>query len=92
MKVSAELYELIFWDDAEGFTMIEDGDWEVDYKWQNKRVIVQHDETRKYYALYRSRSGSPYSEYYYDDVETDRDGMAELEEVRPVTKTIIEYI
>jgi hypothetical protein len=93
MKISAEDYEfLLYEDEIEGFSIIEHGEWVVDHKYEHKRVIVQHIESSKYYALYSSRSGSYYTEYYYDELEPDSEGMVELEEVVPVTKTIVEYV
>lgn len=95
MKVAEEFYNRLLHDDfdeEEGFTMIEEGDWVSDYKWENKRVIVQHIETESYYAVYGSRSGSYYSDYHYDEPDTDSNGMVTLDLVVPREKVIVEYV
>lgn len=54
-------------DDLEGFTVIDEGEWEQDCKYQHCTTIVQDDETKKYYAINQSRSGSYHTDWYYDD-------------------------
>lgn len=94
-KVTAEDYNDIFWEDFDeeesGIVMVEEGKWESDYKWENKRVVIQHKETGNFYALYQSRSGSYYSDYHYDEPDTDKDGMVTLDQVFQETITKVVY-
>lgn len=96
MKIDKELYnELSFSSEGEsfeGFTVIEEGEWVVDGKYEHKRTVVQHDESQRYFALYESRSGSYFSDYHYDEIETDSEGMVELDEVFPEEVTTIQYL
>lgn len=92
MKVTVEEYDLIIDGDMEGFSTVEDEGWQVEHKYESKRVIVKHEDSGNYYALYQSRSGSYFSHYEYDEVDTDKDGLATLEQVFPHERTIIEYI
>ena len=66
------------------FEQVESSDWEVDYKWQHCEVIVKQLSTGKFFSYPLSRSGSPYSDYYY----SYEDGGVELTEVQKVKKVI----
>ena len=66
------------------FEQVESSDWEVDYKWQYCEVIVKQLSTGKFFSYPLSRSGSPYSDYYY----SYEDGGVELTEVQKVKKVI----
>ncbi len=66
------------------FEQVESSDWEVDYKWQHCEVIVKQLSTGKFFYYPLSRSGSPYSDYYY----SYEDGGVELTEVQKVKKVI----
>lgn len=66
------------------FEQVESSDWEVDYKWQHCEVIVKQLSTGKFFSYPLSRSGSPYSDYYY----SCEDGGVELTEVQKVKKVI----
>ena len=67
------------------FEQVESSDWEVDYKWQHCEVIVKQISTGKFFSYPLSRSGSPYSDYYY----SYEDGGVELTEVELVEKQVI---
>ena len=66
------------------FEQVESSEWEVDYKWQHCEVIVKQLSTGKFFSYPLSRSGSPYSDYYY----SYEDGGVELQEVQKVKKVI----
>ena len=66
------------------FEQVESSDWEVDYKWQHCEVIVKQLSTGKFFSYPLSRSGSPYSDYYY----SYEDSGVELTEVQKVKKVI----
>ena len=66
------------------FEQVDSSDWEVDYKWQHCEVIVKQLSTGKFFSYPLSRSGSPYSDYYY----SYEDGGVELTEVQKVKKVI----
>lgn len=67
------------------FEQVESSDWEVDYKWQHCEVIVKQLSTGKFFSYPLSRSGSPYSDYYYYSYE---DGGVTLTEVQKVKKVV----
>lgn len=66
------------------FEQVESSDWVVDYKWQHCEVIVKQLSTGKFFSYPLSRSGSPYSDYYY----SYEDGGVELTEVQKVKRVI----
>ena len=70
-----ELYD----DRSKLITIIEDGDWVAEHKYQYRDVIIQFED--KYYSINESRSGSPFSDYEYDEPT--------ICEVTPVEKTIV---
>lgn len=84
MTLTKEQTQQLWQQDLEGYELIEEGDWVVDGKYQLITIVVKHVETGKYYEYYLSRSGSPFSDYYY----SFEDEGAELHEVELVTKTI----
>jgi imidazoleglycerol phosphate dehydratase HisB len=43
----------------------EEGDWDVDTKYQYMTNIYFQESTGKYFSLTVSRSGSPFSDYHY---------------------------
>lgn len=76
--------DLVHEEGGEDFEEVESSDWEVDYKWQHCEVIVKQISTGKLFSYPLSRSGSPYSDYYY----SYEDGGVTLTEVQKVKKVI----
>ena len=61
----AKIIELFEDDELE---IIEEGDWEIEYKDHAcKETIVKYED--KYYNIIQGRSGSYYSDYEFDDEE-----------------------
>lgn len=85
MKLTKEQTRDLWQEDLEGFETVDEGDWEVDYKYQHCTQIVKEVATGKHFEYSVSRSGSPYSDYYY----SFEDSGAELFEVEKVTKTVV---
>lgn len=85
IQLSKEDFRSLCYEDLEDYEIVEEGAWEVDYKWQHCENIVKHLPTGKFYSYTVSRSGSPYSDYYY----SYEDGGVELTEVQKVTKTVV---
>jgi hypothetical protein len=86
IKLTREQFrDLCCEDYLEGFEIVEEGDWELDYKWQHKEMIVKEVATGKFYCCTISRSGSPYPDYYY----SYEDGGTDLVEVEQVEETRI---
>lgn len=67
------------------WTMIEDGDWVSDGKYDTQYCIVQNNQSGKYYQYQLTRSGSYYSDYWYSHQE---DGGVDLNEVIPMEETV----
>jgi hypothetical protein len=63
----------------------EEGDWDVDYKWQHMTNIYFQEGTGKYFEMTVSRSGSPFSDWYY----SYEDDGANLNEVKLVEKVTV---
>ena len=58
---------LLFGDSTERFSIIKEGDWISEGKWETKEVIFKDAETGRFYSMSGTRSGSYYSAYYYED-------------------------
>lgn len=81
-----DLIEIAFGDcPSDEFSIVEEGGWIAEHKYQLKDVIFKYKD--KFYMLCISRSGSPFSDYYYcwEDWNDEED----VDEVEPVEKTII---
>lgn len=51
----------------EGWEEVESGDWIADYKYQNQESVYFKDG--QYFCVVQTRSGSPFSDYNYEDPE-----------------------
>lgn len=81
MKFSKEDMVAITEDDySEAYEVIEEGEWTQDNKYQHREIIFKYQG--KYYSLTESRSGSPFTDWYYDS--DDWDDEVEAPEVVPV--------
>ena len=63
---------LKLWEDTNGkgsddYVCIQDGEWEVDGKYQTNETIFQNVHTAQYFAIYQSRVGSYHTDYDYND-------------------------
>ena len=84
IELTQEQFRNIVYEDLEDFEEVESSDWEVDCKWQHCEVIVKQFSTGKFFSYTLSRSGSPYSDYYY----SYEDGGVTLTEIQKVKKVI----
>lgn len=84
IELTREQFRNIVYEGLEDFEEVESSDWEVDYKWQHCEVIVKQFSTGKFFSYTLSRSGSPYSDYYYI---YEGEGVT-LTEVQKVKKVI----
>lgn len=85
IRLTQEEFELLVWEGLDEYEPVEDSDWVVDYKWQHKECVVKSNTTGKFYLYTLSRSGSPYSDYYF----SYEDGDTELQEVELQEKTVV---
>lgn len=85
IKLSKEETRDIWRAEHPDFELVEEGEWEVDYKWQHVTGIVEQTSTGKFFSFSIGRSGDPYSDYYYS---YEAEGT-ELMEVHKVVKTIV---
>jgi hypothetical protein len=60
-------YESVFNGDMLGWAIVRDGEWEQDGKYQWSDVITKHIETGICYMLTMTRSGSPFTDWHYDE-------------------------
>lgn len=77
-----DIMELINGYDTEDFKVIEEGDWVSSGKYEEKECIIQDIKTGKYYKIFADRTGSYYSDYYYNY-------YSEAVEVEQVEKVVI---
>lgn len=68
------------WDMPEEFTIVEEGDWTQEHKYQYAEHIIKHEPSGRHFCISQSRSGSYHSDWYY--------GESDLSEVKQVTETI----
>ena len=89
MKFNAEDLRLIIDGDhdEDKFEVIEEGEWLVDCKYQHQEIIFKYQG--KHYLLEHSRSGSPFTDYYY--CSDDWRGEMEVPECIQVTRSIKEW-
>lgn len=88
MKFNKEDIEsMCFGDCFTGFEIIEEGDWISEGKYEYKEVIFKFED--KLYSIGFSRSGSSFSDYYYD-IE-DWDNEVECPEVEAIEVKKIVY-
>lgn len=81
MKLTSEQVQEISWEELEGYTLIEGSEWEQDSKSQSRFLIFEFEG--KTYKVWQSRSGSPFTDWYYDECDVD---AYEVERVEVVTK------
>ena len=84
IELTQEQFRNLVYEDLEDFEEVESSDWKVDYKWQHCEVIVKQFSTGKFFSYTLSRSGSPYSDYYY----SYEDGGVTLTEVQKIKRVI----
>lgn len=68
---------------SENVILLEQSEWKIDYKDYASRSTIYKKDTQ-WFAIYESRSGSYYSDYYYDEPT--------CEEVIPQEVTTITYV
>ena len=67
MIITAEQAKLILWEDSEEFNLVSDDGWKQDGKYQLKTVIFEKEICDDhFYSLTVSRSGSPFTDWYYE--------------------------
>jgi len=71
-----------------GLVLQEEGDWDVDNKYQHMTNVYFQESTGKYFELTVSRSGSPFTDWYY----SFEDSSSELFEVQLVEKKIVSKV
>lgn len=66
IQLESELYAAaILESDDPHYETVDRGQWISDGKYETRNDIVKHVETGEFYRLCVSRSGSPYSDWFY---------------------------
>ena len=73
------------WEGDDKFELIEEGEFTQDYKYQNATNIYKELSTGRMFALDISRSGSPFTDWYYDLEDQDTLDLYEVEKVEVVS-------
>jgi hypothetical protein len=79
-EILHEVMDLSAGESENGFTLVEQGEWVSDGKYDLCHWIFQHDN--KFYQINDSRTGSYYSDYYHES--EDWDDLVECSEVEKV--------
>ena len=91
MKISKNIALAIEEDnDVKSFEIIEEGDWVQNGKYQDREIIFKDVSNNKFYALYSTRSGSPFTDWYYSS--NDWSDEVEVVEVKKVEKITHEWV
>lgn len=61
------------------WSVVEEGDWTQDYKYQHQTNIVKHLPTGDHYRYEISRSGSPFTDWYYSYEDGDYPHLFKVE-------------
>lgn len=81
MKITEEQAREISWSESDEFETVETGDFIADHKYENQTVIFKPTDGDSHYMLFVSRSGSAFTDWYYDYVLD----CPEVEQVEVVT-------
>jgi hypothetical protein len=84
-KFNKEDMKMIEWceEPNEYFKIIDEGEWTQDHKYQYRDIIFKFGE--KFYCLGSSRSGSPFTDWYYSSEDwNDTVECCEVEKVEVV--------
>jgi hypothetical protein len=68
-------------EESEDFECVEGDDWTQDHKYQVRSLVYKHKESERFFMVHESRSGSPFSDWYYDDPQ--------VVEVYPESRTVV---
>lgn len=81
-----DVVDLCHDDHDEGvYQIVDEGDWNQDYKYQHRYIVFKHKD--KLYQLLVSRSGSPFTDWYYSYEDQEYFDCPEVEAVE--VKTIV---
>lgn len=58
--------------------VVDEGEWTQDYKYQHIQSVVKHIPTGKFYQYELSRSGSPFTDWYYSYEDGDYPELFEV--------------
>jgi hypothetical protein len=87
-EVLTELLDLSEGDSEGDLTLVDEGDWRDEGKYSFKDYVFRHDPTGKHFQVSDSRTGSYYSDYFYES--TDWPEFVECHEVERVeVKTFV---
>jgi hypothetical protein len=87
---SEDIKEVTDSGEVEGLTLIEDGEWVSEGKYDYRESIIRDDNTGKFYNVGEGRSGSYFTDYYYDSEDWPEE--LELNEVAKVEVKKYEWV
>lgn len=83
-----DLKEIMWGGDTENLELVEEGDWISEGKYECADFTFKDKRDGKFYQFYCSRSGSHFSDWYYDHEDWgDTHEATEVEKVEVVTTT-----
>ena len=87
--LTADQVKDMCYEDSDEYVYVEDSGWEQDGKYQFCQYIFSFEG--KYYEVYISRSGSPFTDWYYSWDDSDEFEAHEVKRVN-VTTTVWETV
>ena len=83
MKFSQEDLITVIDGGSDTFEIIEEGDWISEGKYEVQEIIFKFED--KFYCLAHGRSGSYFTDWFYDVVEGNHDGeCSEVEKIEVI--------
>ena len=67
------------------FELVEQGDWIQDYKYQWRENILKRVSDDTFWVYDEGRTGSPFTEYYYNDQDDEFLDLYQVEKKEVVT-------
>lgn len=64
-----EAEALLNFEEVDGWSIEDEGEYTQDYKYQSREVIIKNEATGKFYSVCQTRSGSPFTDWHYEDIE-----------------------
>lgn len=85
ITIDGMMAKRIFHGDTSKFETLDEGEWDVDYKYPNLKMVVRELASGKNYQMCIHRTGSPFFGYHY----SFEYGSVELVEVELVQEQVI---
>lgn len=77
---------LYFGEESEDWKVVEEKPWVSDYKYEYSSIIISpSNDSKVFYCIDRFRSGSYYTDYYYDIEDKEELTLYQVERIEKIT-------